>query len=405
MKLHRFNLYLNFKTLIKSFFVDKKDSEKIIIKNLKKITKKKYIVLTAMCRVSFYLILNYLRKNKNKNEIIMINYNLKEMTDIVTFCGFKLVFINLNKNCSINFKDLKSKISKRTSAIVCTNMFNNLNDTLKLKKICKKNKIYLIEDNAIYYGNNEILNNKRIYSGSIGDSSIFSFGLMKRVSSIDGGAIATNDSRLYRYAQEFNNTNNNIYIWRIIKQLLLFIIIKIIYSKIFYVSFFNFIMRQVHFLDLKLFLKYIYPAEFYSKKKFNTNLIFRKPSSISINMVAISMNEINNQDDNIRLRNIKLYYNKLKKIKKIKLIYNENSTFQNYLDFPILTNNKKALYEYLFRKGIECKLFFYKSCSRNKFSKNNFDKKIICLPCHHNLSINEINYTCKQIKTFYDQFR
>ena len=121
----------------------------------------------------------------------MINYNLKEMTDIVSFCGFKLVFINLNKNCSINFKDLKSKIRKKTSAIVCTNMFNNLNDSLKLRKICKKNKIYLIEDNAIYFGNNEKLNNKKIFAGSIGDTSIFSFGLMKRLSSIDGGAIAT----------------------------------------------------------------------------------------------------------------------------------------------------------------------------------------------------------------------
>ena len=40
MKIHRFNLYLNFKTLIKSFFLDKKKSEKIIIKNLKKFTKK-----------------------------------------------------------------------------------------------------------------------------------------------------------------------------------------------------------------------------------------------------------------------------------------------------------------------------------------------------------------------------
>lgn len=113
MKIHRFNLYLNFKTLIKSFFVDKKNSEKIIIKNLKQITKKKYVVLMAMCRVSFYVILNYLKKNNNKNEIIMINYNLKEMTDIVAYCGFKLIFINLNKNCSLNFKYIKSKIKKK----------------------------------------------------------------------------------------------------------------------------------------------------------------------------------------------------------------------------------------------------------------------------------------------------
>ena len=316
MKIHRFNLYLNFKTLIKSFFVNKKNSEKIIIKNLKKILKKKYVVLTAMCRVSFYLILNYLRKKNKKNEIIMINYNLKEMTDIVSFCGFKLVFINLNKNCSINFKDLKSKIRKKNSAIVCTNMFNNLNDSLKLRKICKKNKIYLIEDNAIYFGNNEKLNNKKIFAGSIGDTSIFSFGLMKRLSSIDGGAIATNDIGLYKHAQEFNTKNKNIYIGRILKANIIIYYNKNNLFQNFLYWIFNYIMKQVHFLDHKFFLKYIYPAEFYSKKNFNSNLIFRRPSSISINMVAISMNAINNQNDKTRLKNIRLYNKKLKEVKK-----------------------------------------------------------------------------------------
>ena len=82
----------------------------------------------------------------------------------------------------------------------------------------------------------------------------------------------------------------------------------------------------------------------------------------------------------------------------------KNSTFQNYLDFPILTNNKKSLYKYLFKKGIECKLFFYKSCSKINFQKIILIK-ILCLPCHHNLTSKEINYTCEQIKKFYDQIR
>ena len=43
----------------------------------------------------------------------MINYNLKEMSDIVTFCGFKLVFFNLHKNCSLNFKDLEKENRKK----------------------------------------------------------------------------------------------------------------------------------------------------------------------------------------------------------------------------------------------------------------------------------------------------
>ena len=64
MKIHRFNLYLTFKNFIRSIFFNNRNSDQIIIKSLKKQTKKKYIVLTAMCRASFFIILSYLRENK-----------------------------------------------------------------------------------------------------------------------------------------------------------------------------------------------------------------------------------------------------------------------------------------------------------------------------------------------------
>ena len=42
------------------------------------------------------------------------------------------------------------KINNKTLVAVITNIFNNYQET-KIKDICKKNKIPLIEDNAIYF--------------------------------------------------------------------------------------------------------------------------------------------------------------------------------------------------------------------------------------------------------------
>ena len=59
-------------------------------------------------------------------------------------------------------------------------MFNTYQDSLKLKKIAKKFKINLIEDNAIYFDNFS-KNRKKNYSGSVGDFSIYSFFLKKKI--------------------------------------------------------------------------------------------------------------------------------------------------------------------------------------------------------------------------------
>ena len=50
-------------------------------------------------------------------------------------------------------KDLRKKVSKETAAIVLTNLFNNPKNSREIKMLANKNKITLIEDNAIYFDN------------------------------------------------------------------------------------------------------------------------------------------------------------------------------------------------------------------------------------------------------------
>ena len=77
-------------------------------------------------------------------------------------------------------------------------MFNSRIDTLKLKDFAKK-KIILIEDNAIYFDNFSNVGQKKIYSGSFGDYSLYSFNIMKNISTLYGGGISHNDKEFYKF--------------------------------------------------------------------------------------------------------------------------------------------------------------------------------------------------------------
>ena len=145
MSYFRINIVLNFKNFFKSVFqfnkgikYDKKIKE-LILKN----TNKKKLSLTSQCRISFLYILKYLKKKfPKRNEIIFCSYNLPEMINIARNLDLKIIFCDLDyKTGFYNLSNLKKKITKKTSAIVLTNMFNSYEHSIELKKICKKNSV------------------------------------------------------------------------------------------------------------------------------------------------------------------------------------------------------------------------------------------------------------------------
>ena len=110
MKYFRIKIFLKIIVFFKSLFKNNYDQKKIDQVILSS-SKKKYITYTSQLRSSFLLVLLYLKsKYKNKNEIIMLSYNLKEMVNIARQLNLKLVFCDLDfKNGSYELSDLKGR--------------------------------------------------------------------------------------------------------------------------------------------------------------------------------------------------------------------------------------------------------------------------------------------------------
>ena len=88
---------------------------------------------------------------------------------------------------------------KKTLAIIGVHCFGLAADIYSLVKLCKKKKIFLIEDACLNFGGK--LNKK--YYGSFGDASIVSFGYDKILPESGGALMIKNKKKIFVYSRIF----------------------------------------------------------------------------------------------------------------------------------------------------------------------------------------------------------
>ena len=146
------------------------------------------------------------------------------MVNVSKNLKYKVKFCDLNyDNGFFNIKILKKKNIKKILAIVQTNMFNSYEDTYLLRNLCKKRGVILIEDNAIFFDNYKKIKNKKIFSGSLGNYSLYSFNIMKNISALFGGGVSTNDKYFENFAKKEIDKFKEFHLIVLLKQILIFL--------------------------------------------------------------------------------------------------------------------------------------------------------------------------------------
>tara|TARA_B100000965_G_scaffold406349_1_gene444813 strand:+ start:7184 stop:8329 length:1146 start_codon:yes stop_codon:yes gene_type:complete len=114
----------------------------------------------------------------------------------VIHAGAKVIFADVLENdLSINPKELEKKINKDTVGVIPVHIGGFISPRWsEIKKICKLNNLFIIEDAAHAHGSK--INNKS--AGSLGLAAAFSFYPTKVLTTGEGGMITTNDKNLYR---------------------------------------------------------------------------------------------------------------------------------------------------------------------------------------------------------------
>ena len=407
-------IYLKLNFLFSGLFLNKTaNTVKFIKKKISNQSKKKYLVFSSQCRVGFLFILKFLKNKSKKREIIFCAYNLPEMINIAVKLNYKVIFCDLNyQTGAMEIKDLRKKISKKTSAIVLTNMFNNPKNSREIKMLANKNKITLIEDNAIYFDNFTKKNGKKIYSGCFGDFSIYSFNIMKNISSLYGGAVSTNNKDFIEFYEKEYEKLNEFSVIPLIKQILIYLILKLMAQNFLYKFIFIRIIRFAHFKNIKSILKIFYPS-LKSVKKNLPKYYFTKMSNLAIILTYLQLKDEESRKKIFNLRKQKqiFYFDNITKIPKANysLIKKNDKNFQNYLDFPILVKNKELLNKYLLNNGIEVRYKHYYNCEKlfKKKTKcknaEKYENELICLPIHSKISFVYMNFVINNLKNFFNK--
>lgn len=298
--------------------------------------------------LSLLLIMNL----KKEDTVLVPSLTMVATANIVKLAGYKLDFVDISEdNLCINPSLLEKKLknNKSIKLVIYVNFNGRSGEINKIKNICKRKKIILIEDAAHSIGS--FLN--KSHHGTFGIAGSFSFSTPKIITTGQGGMVVTNKKKIFLNLKKLKNFGR-----------------KKDGNDIYQSLGYNF-----KFTDLQatLGISQLKTLNFRIEKK---RYIF------------------------------KLYQKLLSDVSEIQMINFKDSETPWFVD--IFVKNRDALIKYLEKEGIICRKI-YPSLNKLKFFNTkqkclvseNYSKKGIWLPSSINLSYKDIYRICDLIKKFY----
>lgn len=291
------------------------------------------------------------------DEIIVPDFTMIASANAVLLAGAKPVLVDIDPaTLCLDLKLAEAAITKKTKAIMLVSLNGRAPDMNKVRALCKKYNLFLIEDAAQSLGSQ--WNEKML--GTFGIVGSFSFSVPKVITTGQGGALVTNNEELIkkiRKIKDFGRVKSGVDQYETLG--------------------FNF-----KFTDLQA----VIGIEQMKKLKWRVN---RKKEMFA------------------------LYKKELEAVKGIEFIQtNLNDTSPWFID--VLVDNRQALMEYLSKSGIGTRIFYpplhtqapykdWKEYKKAKFLESlRISNQGLWLPSSSFLRDEAIKKICKKIRDFFE---
>lgn len=126
-------------------------------------------------------------------EVIIPAYMWVSVAAAVVNRGAIPVLADIDDTFCIDPKSLEERIGNKTTAIIVVHMSGAPADIERIREVAQRRKLHLVEDCAQCAGGS--VGGQRV--GTFGDIATFSFQMNKNMTSGEGGAVVTNNQRLY----------------------------------------------------------------------------------------------------------------------------------------------------------------------------------------------------------------
>ena len=266
-----------------------------------------------------------------------------------------------------SFDQIKKCINKNTKAILILHYQGYSVEYLsELKNLCIKKKIYLIEDAAQALGS--YYKNKPL--GSFGDFACFSFHETKNLHSGSGGMLVVNNKKFIEKTKSIFDKGTNRYLMETNK-----------------VKYYSWVTIGSAFLMSELSASYLLPQIKECK------MIFKDRSKIYLHYVK-KLKDISKNNFALT-NNYKYRYNFHAFVLVLKK--NQRDKFLNYLK----KNKINAVISYTeLHKSKKGSTYFNK---QDVLTNTDYlVKRIVRLPMHNYLTLNDVNYICNKIKKYFN---
>lgn len=129
------------------------------------------------------------------DEVITTPLTFAASANCILYCGATPVFADVDpQTYNIDPVDIEAKITDKTRAIVAVDFTGQVARINEIRQICDQYNLIFIEDAAHAIGTK--YNGRPV--GCLADMTCFSFHPVKTITAGEGGAITTNDRKLYK---------------------------------------------------------------------------------------------------------------------------------------------------------------------------------------------------------------
>ncbi len=139
---------------------------------------------------------------KEGDEVITTSFSFVASANCIFFERARPVFVDIDpKTLNIDSRWIEEKIGGKTKAILVVDVFGQPAEWDKLERIAKKYNVKLIEDSAEAIG----AEYKGVKAGSFGDAGVFAFYPNKQITTGEGGVIITSDEKMAKLCRSMRN--------------------------------------------------------------------------------------------------------------------------------------------------------------------------------------------------------
>ena len=183
--------------VLKSDYLTQGPSVSAFEKKICEITGAKYCVAVSNATAGLHIAVAALELKEGSEGITTPNTFLAS-SNCMVYNKVKPVFADIDsKTYNIDPKEIQKHISDKTKVLIPVHFAGLPCDMEKINTIAKKNNLHVIEDAAHAIGS-QYADGSYVGNCKYSDMTVFSFHPVKTITTGEGGAVTTNDEKLYQ---------------------------------------------------------------------------------------------------------------------------------------------------------------------------------------------------------------